>query len=134
VGDIVANSTGDYFVICDGVDEYYLGDLTYSGGSWHPVSLTSGLHTVSLLVAPHEGVAEFYCDFMPAIERSTWPLEVIIDPDVLSGHQSWFMIIQLVVLYKCLEAVLGPLHLPLDDECKEESDGDTTDGDVSEKE
>lgn len=104
----------------------------------HPVSLTRGVHTVSLLVAPHEGVAEFYCDFMPAIERSTWPLEVIIDPDVLSGHQSWFMIIQLVVLYKCLEAVLGPLHFPLEEEGRRraarDEDADLTDGDVSERE
>ena len=47
---------------------------------------------------------------MPVVEETNWPVESLIDVSSLPGDQSWFAIIQLVILFKCLQAIVGPLY------------------------
>jgi hypothetical protein len=75
------------------------------------VFLEEGTYVIFLFITSDDGHAEFYCDFMSSVEKSNWPIDAFIDPSLLPGNQSWLMIIELVVLFKCLEAVLGPLHI-----------------------
>jgi len=110
VGDLNVDQSREYYVICDGVDEYYINQIHFSGGSWHPVFLETGVHILSLFLSSNQGFVEYYCDFMASVETSNWPIESLLDPSVLPVSPSWLMIIQLVVLFKCLEAVLGPLY------------------------
>ena len=66
---------------------------------------------MTLFISSPNGFSEHFCDFMPASEDDVWnPVESLIDSTIIPVNSSWFMIIQLVVLYKCLEAILGPLH------------------------
>lgn len=82
--------------------------------------LEEGTHVIILFITSDDGQADFYCDFMSAVEKSNWPIDAFIDPSLLPGNQSWLMIIELVVLFKCLEAVLGPLHIYANDPPQEE--------------
>lgn len=53
------------------------------------------------------GIGDYRCEFMPAVEdESSWSVDV----SSLPGDQSWFSLIQLVILFKCLEAILGPMY------------------------
>ena len=58
------------------------------------------------------GIGDFRCDFMPdtSTDDTIWPVESFIDVYSLPGEQSWFALIQLVILFKCLEAILGPMY------------------------
>ena len=85
-------------------------NLSY-GVNRHPVILEKGHHVMTLFISSPNGFSEHFCDFMPASEDDVWnPVESLIDSTIIPVNSSWFMIIQLVVLYKCLEAILGPLH------------------------
>jgi len=111
VGEFDVYKPGTYNVFCYGTIEYYINDITFAGGSWHPVILEEGKHMITLLLSSVGGVGDYRCDFMPAVdEESLWPVEGLIDVSILPGDQSWFAIIQLIILYKCLEAILGPMY------------------------
>ena len=76
----------------------------------HPIILEKGGHSITLLLTSDKGVGDYYCDFMPVVEETNWPVESLIDVSSLPGDQSWFAIIQLVILFKCLQAIVGPLY------------------------